>query len=89
MREIDESMIRKMVDRMYRDCLVTADSSSHFLKLKYNHKHFKALIPDKQTFHSVVGYLPNSKHRGKPFVLSVVFNKGTEEYELIIQNPNL
>jgi len=88
MKEIDESTIKKVVDKIYRDCMVTTDSN-YFLTLKYTHKHFKALIPDKKTFHSIIGYLPNSNHRGMPFVLSVVYNKNSEEYEIIVHNPRL
>jgi hypothetical protein len=88
MKEIDESIIRKVVEKIYRDVMVTR-SSEYFLKLKYTHKHFKTIIEDKDLFHTVIGYLPNSNHRGAPFILSVVYNKGTGEYEITVHNPRL
>lgn len=88
MREIDETTIKKMVDKMYRDAMVS-QSGDYFLKLKYTYKHFKQMIDNKDTFHSVIGYLPNSNHRGMPFVLSVVYNKNNGEYEITVHNPRL
>ena len=88
MKEISESTIRKVVEKIYRDVMVTR-SSEYFIRLKYTHKHFKTIIDDKDLFHTVVSYLPNSNHRGAPFVLSVVFDKGISEYEIIVHNPRL
>jgi hypothetical protein len=88
MKNVDESIVRKVVDKMYKDSLVT-QSGDYFLKLKYTHRHFKSLIPDADVFHSVIGFLPNTNHRGIPFVLSVVFNKKDSEYEITVHNPRL
>lgn len=88
MRSVDESAVKKMVEKMYRDSMVS-QSGDYFLKLKYNWKHFKDMIPDKEAFSSIIGYLPNTNHRGMPFVLSVVHNKSTDEYEITVHNPRL
>jgi hypothetical protein len=88
MKSIDETIVKKLVEKIYKDALVS-NISDYFLKLKYTHRHFKSFIEDKKTFHNVISYLPNSNHRGMPFVLSVVFNKGADEYEITVHNPRL
>jgi len=88
MKNVDEAIVRKVVEKMYRDSMVT-QSGDYFLKLKYTWKHFKEMIPEKDVFHTIIGFLPNSNHRGMPFVLSVVYNKGADEYEITVHNPRM
>ena len=85
---VDESDVRKLVEKIYRDVMV-AQSGDYFIKLTYTYKHFKDIIPDTDIFHNVICYLPNTNHRGMPFVLSVVYNKGENNYEIIVHNPRL
>ena len=88
MKEISDTIVKKLVNKIYKDAIV-ANSGEYFLKLKYNYNHFKMIIEDKNVFHSIIGYLPNSNYRGMPFVLSVVHNKGKDEYEIVVHNPRL
>lgn len=85
---VNESDVRKLVEKIYRDVMVT-QSGDYFIKLKYTFKHFKDIIPDPDLFHIIIGYLPNTNHRGMPFVLSVVYNKGENNYEITVHNPRL
>jgi len=88
MKEINEKIVKKMVDKIYKDAMVT-NSNDYFLKLKYNYKHFKKLIENKDIFHSIICYLPNSIYKGMPFVMSVVYNKNSDEYEVLVKNPRV
>lgn len=88
MNEVNETDIKKIVDKMYKDCM-QMNIPDYFLKKTYNWKHFKEIIPNKDAFHTIIGFLPNTNHRGMPFILSVVFNKNNDEYEIVFHNPRL
>lgn len=87
MREVSEELVSKIVGKIYRDTVV-AQSPKYFIKHKYRAYQFKSMV-DAETFHSVIGFLPNTKYRGTPFVMSVVYNKRLKEYEITVQNPKL
>lgn len=84
---VNEETVKQIVSKIYRDTMVH-QTSEYFIKHTYRATQFKDLV-DAQTFHAVVGFLPNSKYRGMPFVLSVVFNKKTKDYEITVHNPKL
>lgn len=86
MTEIDNDSVQKMISKVYRDALVR-NSSNDFITLHYKPENF----PDKMriVLHRVLGFLPNTNHLGKPFIMSVSTNKGTQAIEIIVKNPNL
>ena len=87
MEEVKEEVVSKIVGKIFRDTMVT-QSNNYFIKLKYKAESFNTCIT-QTAFHSIIGFLPNTKYRGKPFVLSVVYNKKLDEYEITVHNPKL
>jgi hypothetical protein len=85
--EINEDVVKKVVGKIYRDTMVN-QTDKYFIKHTYKASQFKDLL-NESAFHAIVGFLPNSKYRGSPFVLSVVFNKKTKEYEITVHNPRI
>ena len=75
MRQISEETVSKIVGKIYRDTVVT-QSTNYFIKHTYKAYQFKSMV-DPETFHSIIGFLPNTKYRGNPFIMSVIFNKKT------------
>lgn len=87
MKQVDEEMVAKVVGRIYRDTMVT-QSKEYFITHVYEASQFENIVtPD--VFHNIVGFFPNTKYRGKPFIMSVVFNKLLKNYEITVQNPSL
>ena len=86
MTEITKEIVDKMISKVYRDALIQK-SKNDFITLKYMPENF----PDNMrvVLHRVLGFLPNTNHLGKPFIMSVSTNKGTKEIEIIVKNPNL
>ena len=87
MKEISEENVSKIVGRIFRDTCVT-QSKQYFIKHIYTSNQFKSIV-EKKVFHSIIGFLPNTKYRGKPFIMSVIFNKKKDNYEIIVHNPKL
>lgn len=87
MREVSEDVVSQIVSKIYRDTLVT-QTKNYFIKHKYTADQFASVV-DAQTFHSIIGFLPNTKYRGVPFIMSVIFNKKLKEYEITVHNPKL
>lgn len=86
MKEIDEELVGQIISRIYRDTIVT-NSTEYFVKHVYQFSDFDE-VTSKETFHSIIGFLPNTNYRGSPFVLSVSFNKRDSLYEITVKNPN-
>jgi hypothetical protein len=85
MVEIIKEEVDKVISKVYRDALIK-QSKHNFITLRYKPDHFPRnmqIVLDK-----VLGFLPNTNHLGKPFIMSVSVNKGTKEIEIIVQNPN-
>lgn len=87
MREVSEELVSKIVGKIYRDTVVT-QSPKYFIKHQYTAFQFKGMV-DPETFHSIIGFLPNTKYRGAPFVMSVSYNKKTKVYDITVHNPKL
>jgi len=87
MIEVSEEQVSKVVGKIYRDTMV-AQSNTYFIKHNYKAAQFKSMI-DPEAFHSIIGFLPNTKYRGQPFIMSVVYNKGTKNYEITVHNPKV
>jgi len=87
MKEIKEESVSKIVSKIFRDTAVT-QSNEYFIKHTYTSTNFKDIV-DADVLHSVIGFLPNTKYRGKPFILSVIFNKKFATYEVTVHNPKL
>lgn len=86
MQEIDEKIISKILSRIFRDTLVMK-SGNYFITHTYNANQFGSLI-NPEIFHNIIGFLPNTKYKGKQFIMSVVFNKKRNTYEITVKNPN-
>jgi len=87
MNETDQLTIRKLVRRFYNDAKIR-NVSTPFINLVYKHNQFKDMI-DEKTFNSVLGFLPNMNYQGKPFILSVSFNRYNKEYDITVYNPKI
>jgi hypothetical protein len=87
MKEISEELVSKIVSKIYRDTMVT-QSNDYFIKHVYTVQDFNELL-DADVLHCVLGFLPNTKYRGNPFIMGVIFNKKTKEYEVTVHNPIL
>lgn len=86
MKEINEEAVSLIVGRIYRDTIVSHDKS-YFVKRIYKISDFEE-IAQKEVLHSILGFLPNTKYRGAPFVMSVIFDKRLNHYEIMVLNPN-
>ena len=84
---VKEEIIKQIVSKIYRDTMVN-QSTDYFIIHRYQPWQFKDLI-DPKTFHAIVGFLPNSKYRDRPFIMSVTYSKKTQEYEIVVHNPKL
>jgi ribonuclease BN (tRNA processing enzyme) len=86
MKETSQQNVDKMISKIYRDALIKK-SNKQFITLQYTKENF----PDNmhEVLKSVLSFLPNTKHKGQPFIMSVSVNKKTEEYEIIVKNPIL
>jgi len=83
MNEIEYEIVNKIIMKIVDDCKPTTDE---FIIQTYNYEDF-----DEYTsfaiFHNIINFLPNTKHNGKPFVMSVAYSKSENNYTLIINNP--
>lgn len=82
--QVTEEEIGQIIGRIYRDTMVY-QSSHYFIKHIYNADQFSEIM-DAPTFHSIVGFLPNIKYRNSPFIMSVAFNKKSQDYEITVHN---
>jgi len=84
--EVQQTEVDKMINKIYRDALIK-NSTNDFITLKYTHSSF----PDKMhhLLYHVLGFLPNTNYKGKPFIMSVSHNKSTKEFEIIVKNPKI
>lgn len=87
MKEVKEEVVSHIMGKIYRDTVV-CQSPEYFIKHKYSANQFSDII-DEKTFHSIIGFLPNTKYRGMPFIMSVIFNKKTKEYDITVHNPKM
>lgn len=87
MKEVREETVSKIVGRIYRDTALT-QSNQYFIKHTYTASQFENLVSE-EIFHSIIGFLPNTKYRGRPFIMSVLFNKRQNNYDIIVHNPKL
>ncbi len=87
MKEIKEESVLKILSKIYRDTIVY-QSSEYFILHTYKASDFKDLV-NAAEFHSIISFLPNSKYKGIPFILSVVYNKRTMDYEITVHNPTV
>lgn len=87
MKEIKEEVVLKILSKIYRDTIVY-QSSEYFISHVYKASHFKDLV-EPDIFHNIISFLPNSKYKGIPFILSVIYNKRTEDYEITVHNPTV
>ena len=86
MLETTQVDVAKMISKIYRDAMIK-NSSKNFITLTYMPENF----PDNMrvALHRVLGFLPNTNYQGKPFIMSVSTNKGTQEIEIVVKNPKL
>lgn len=87
MKEISEENVVQIVGKIYRDSMVK-QSGDYFITHTYTARQFETLV-DNDTFHSVIGFLPNTKYHGIPFIMAVSYNKKTKEYEITVHNPRV
>ena len=87
MKAVKEEIVGKIVGKIYRDTLVY-QSPNYFIKHTYTADQFSNLV-SADVFHSVIGFLPNTKYRGQPFVMSVIYNKKKRNYEITVHNPKV
>lgn len=87
MKEASQSDIKKITNKIHRDALIEM-SDKPFLVLTYHPSSFKNIL-DEDTFTSVVSFLPNTKHSGRPFIMSVSQNKRNQEIEITVANPRV
>lgn len=87
MQEVNEKIISKILSRIYRDTMVT-QSKDYFITHTYKAAQFESMI-DPKSFHSIIGFLPNTKYRGRSFIMSVVFNKKDHTYKVVVHNPSV
>lgn len=87
MREVSEEDVSKIVGKIYRDSLVI-QSKNYFIEHTYVAQDFESIL-DSETFHKIIGFLPNTKYRGTPFIMGVVYNKKTNKYCITVHNPKL
>ena len=66
------------------DEVETTQSTNSFIMLKYNINKMKTY--KRVIFERVIPFLPNTKFRGIPFIISVSTNKGTGIIEIIAKN---
>jgi len=86
-KEIDAKVIGQILRKIFLDTNVT-QSSNYFINHTYRAEDFSGLV-EAETFKRIVGFLPNVKYKGKPFILSVTFNKKKNNFEVIVHNPNM
>ena len=87
MREVSEEVVGQIVGKIYRDSVVD-QSKNYFIKHVYTAQQFESIV-DAETFHKVIGFLPNTKYRGVPFIMGVSYNKKTKEYDITVHNPKV
>ena len=87
MKEVSEQVIGQIIGKIYRDSLVT-QTDNYFITHHYRADQFLSFL-DSETFHSIIGFLPNTKYRGVPFIMGVIFNKKNKTYEVVVHNPRL
>lgn len=85
--QVTEEDIGRLVGRIYRDTIV-CQSSNYFIKHVYKAEQFSEIM-NADAFHSIIGFLPNTKYRSAPFIMSVVYNKKGKDYEITVHNPKL
>jgi len=84
--EVHQTEVDKMINKIYRDALIKK-STNDFITLKYTLDNFPKNL--HQSLHRVLGFLPNTNYKGKPFIMSVSHNKSTKEFEIIVKNPKI
>ncbi len=84
--ETTQQDVDKLINNIYRDAMIK-NSKHQFITLDYSPKSF----PDKMHMivQRVLSFLPNTNYQGKPFIMSVSFNKKTQDYEIVVKNPRI
>jgi hypothetical protein len=83
---VADTTIGHILRKIFLDTSVT-QSQEYFIKHKYSAADFTSLV-EEDIFKRIIGFLPNVKYRGKPFILSVAYNKKNDNYEIIVHNPS-
>ena len=78
--------VDKMISKIYRDAMIR-NSKQQFLSLNYLPESFPESM--QLVLSRVLSFLPNTNHKGLPFIMSVSHNKRTHEYEIIVKNPKI
>ena len=86
-RFINEHTVGQILRKIYLDTNVT-QSPDYFIKHKYTAQDFESLI-DVESFKRIVGFLPNTKYKGRPFIMSVAYSRKDDNFEITVQNPAL
>jgi len=84
--ETTQSDVDKLISKIYRDAIVKK-STKQFITLQYTPSSFPTKM--HMIVQRVLSFLPNTNYLGKPFIMSVSYNKGTQDYEIIVKNPNI
>lgn len=87
MIEVTETVVKQIVNKIYRDAN-TQMSGEYFIILKYTDVDFKDLI-DPNSFKQLISFLPNMNYKGMPFIMSVVYSKFENNYEVTVHNPRV
>jgi len=86
-RTITDETIGKILRKIYLDSRVI-QSEEYFIQHTYTATDFSSLVTE-DVFRRIVGFLPNLKYKGNPFVLSVAYNRKDDNYEIIAHNSSL
>lgn len=86
-RSIADVAIGQILRKIFLDTNVT-QSHEYFIKHKYSASDFTCFV-EEDVFKKIVGFLPNVKYKGSPFILSVTYSKKNDDYEIIVLNPNV
>ena len=86
MKTISQLDVDKMLSKIYRDALIRKSSQS-FLTLHYKSIDFPESM--QIALSRVLSFLPNTNYKGRPFIMSVICDKQSKEYEIVVTNPIL
>ncbi len=88
-RQINEHTIGQILRKIYLDtCVTQTQEKNYFISHTYAADDFTSLI-DSETFKRIIGFLPNTKYKGKPFILSVAYSRKHDNFEVMVHNPKM
>lgn len=86
---INERTVGQILRKIFLDTSVTqTQDKNYFIKHTYSADDFSSLT-DAETFKRIIGFLPNTKYKGRPFILSVAYNRKHDNFEIMVHNPKM